>query len=141
MVNHVYKVKYSKSSLELNNDYENLSDFEKESLSELDALSFFDFEEDQKYTCYIITTRLDLKKYIKILLNILIILSGKLDIENETRNKIDNFNFLKYEFFIDHINDWIYENLEIDIVLDRINEVGMDSLKDIEKLFLKQYSK
>ena len=151
MVNHVYKVKYSKSSLELNNDYENLSDFEKESLSELDALSFFDFEEDQKYTCYIITTPLELKKYSKILLNNLIIhecfdlseniLSGKLDIENETRNKIDNFNFLKYEFFIDDINDWIYENLEIDIVLDRINEVGMDSLKDIEKLFLKQYSK
>ena len=38
------------------------------------------------------------------------------------------------------IESWIYDNLEIDIVLDRITEVGMDSLKDVEKNFLKNYN-
>lgn len=31
------------------------------------------------------------------------------------------------------------ENLDIDIVLDRISEVGIDNLSQIEKDFLKNY--
>lgn len=151
MINHVYKIKYGKSSLELNEDYQYLSDYEKEAMAELDAISFFDYDDDlQKYTCYIITTPLEIKKYSKILSNNLIlhdfydlsedILLGKTDIEKEVKDKINSFNFLKYDFFIEDINDWLLENLNIDIVLDRINEVGIDSLKDIEKEFLKHYS-
>ena len=41
---------------------------------------------------------------------------------------------------MDDLESWIYDNLEIDIVLDRITEVGMDSLKDVEKNFLKNYN-
>jgi hypothetical protein len=151
MVNHVYKIKYSKSSLELNEDYQYLSDFEKEAMAELNAISFFDYDDDlQKYTCYIITTPLEIKKYSKILSNNLIlhdfydlsedILLSKIDIEKEVKDKINSFNFLKYDFFIEDIDEWLLENLNIDIVLDRINEVGIDSLKDIEKEFLKHYS-
>jgi hypothetical protein len=151
MVNHVYKIKYSKSSLELNEDYQYLSDFEKEAMAELNAISFFDYDDDlQKYTCYIITTPLEIKKYSKILSNNLIlhdfydlsedILLSKIDIEKEVKDKINSFNFLKYDFFIEDIDEWLLENLNIDIVLDRINEVVIDSLKDIEKEFLKHYS-
>lgn len=151
MINHVYKIKYGKSSLGLNEDYQYLSDYEKEAMAELDAISFFDYDDDlQKYTCYIITTPLEINKYSKILSNNLIIhnfydlsediLLGKIDIEKEVKDKINSFNFLKYDFFIEDINDWLLENLNIDIVLDRINEVGIDSLKDIEKKFLKHYS-
>lgn len=151
MINHVYKIKYSKSSLELNEDYQYLSDFEKEAMAELNAISFFDYDDDlQKYTCYIITTPLEIKKYSKILSNNLIlhdfydlsedILLSKIDIEKEVKDKINSFNFLKYDFFIEDIDEWLLENLNIDIVLDRINEVGIDSLKDIEKEFLKHYS-
>ena len=32
------------------------------------------------------------------------------------------------------------DNLEIDIILDRITEVGIDSLKEVEKNFLKNYN-
>ena len=46
----------------------------------------------------------------------------------------------EYDFFMDDLESWIYDNLEIDIVLDRITEVGMDSLKDVEKNFLKNYN-
>ena len=41
---------------------------------------------------------------------------------------------------MDDLDTWIYNNLEINIVLDRINEVGMESLKDVEKKFLKNYN-
>jgi len=57
-----------------------------------------------------------------------------------SEDKLDEKNLFKYDFFLEDINSWIYNNLEIDIVLDRITDVGIDSLKQIEKDFLKHYS-
>jgi hypothetical protein len=45
-------------------------------------------------------------------------------------------------FFISDIESWIADNLNIDIVLDKISETGMDSLKWIRKKeFLKIWLK
>jgi hypothetical protein len=146
----VYKVRYSKSSLELNEDYDNLSDFEKEQISELDAEGFFDYEDNSIYCCYVISTPVEVVKYSKILTNNLIqheyldlsqeILNNKIDIESDLEDKLDEKNSFKYDFFLDDLEHWIYNNLEIDIVLDRITDVGLDSLKQVEKDFLKHYS-
>jgi hypothetical protein len=150
MANRVYKIRYSKSSLELNEDYDNLSDYEKEQISELDAEGFFDYEDDNIYCCYVISTPVEVVKYSKILTNNLIqheyldlsqeILNNKIDIELELEDKLDEKNLFKYDFFLDDLEHWIYNNLEIDIVLDRITDVGMNSLKQVEKDFLKHYS-
>lgn len=150
MVNRVYKIRYSKSSLELNEDYDCLSDYEKEAISELDAEGFFDYEDNNIYCCYVISTPIEVAKYSKILTNNLIahecldlsqdIIYSKIDIEYELEDKLDEKNLFKYDFFLEDINSWIYNNLEIDIVLDRITDVGIDSLKQVEKDFLKHYS-
>jgi hypothetical protein len=150
MMKRVYKVRYSKSSLELNEDYDNLSDFEKEQISELDAEGFFDYEDNSIYCCYVISTPVEVVKYSKILTNNLIqheyldlsqeILNNKIDIESDLEDKLDEKNSFKYDFFLDDLEHWIYNNLEIDIVLDRITDVGLDSLKQVEKDFLKHYS-
>lgn len=150
MMKRVYKVRYSKSSLELNEDYDNLSDFEKEQISELDAEGFFDYEDNSIYCCYVISTPVEVVKYSKILTNNLIaheyldlsqeILNNKIDIEIELEDKLDEKNLFKYDFFLDDLEHWIYNNLEIDIVLDRITDVGINSLRQVEKDFLKHYS-
>lgn len=150
MMKRVYKVRYSKSSLELNDDYDNLSDFEKEQISELDAEGFFDYEDNSIYCCYVISTPVEVVKYSKILTNNLIaheyldlsqeILNNKIDIELELEDKLDEKNLFKYDFFLDDLEHWIYNNLEIDIVLDRITDVGINSLRQVEKDFLKHYS-
>ena len=150
MVNRVYKIRYSKSSLELNEDYDCLSDYEKEAISELDAEGFFDYEDNNIYCCYVISTPIEVAKYSKILTNNLIahecldlsedIIYNKIDVEYELEDKLDEKNLFKYDFFLEDINSWIYNNLEIDIVLDRITDVGIDSLKQVEKDFLKHYS-
>jgi hypothetical protein len=150
MVNRVYKIRYSKSSLELNDDYDNLSDYEKEQISELDAEGFLDYEDNNIYCCYVISTSVEVVKYSKILTNNLIqheyldlsqeILNNKIDIEIELEHKLDEKNLFKYDFFLDDLEHWIYNNLEIDIVLDRITDVGINSLKQVEKDFLKHYS-
>lgn len=150
MANRVYKIRYSKSSLELNEDYDCLSDYEKESISELDAEGFFDYEDNNIYCCYVISTPIEVSKYSKILSNNLIvhecldlskdIIYNKIDIEFELEDKLDEKNLFKYDFFLDDLEHWIYNNLEIDIILDRISDVGIDSLKQVEKDFLKHYS-
>jgi hypothetical protein len=150
MAKRVYKIRYSKSSLELNEDYDNLSDYEKEQISELDAEGFFDYEDNNIYCCYVISTPVEVVKYSKILTNNLIqheyldlsqeILNNKIDIELELEHKLDEKNLFKYDFFLDDLEHWIYNNLEIDIVLDRITDVGINSLRQVEKDFLKHYS-
>jgi len=150
MMKRVYKIRYSKSSLELNEDYDNLSDYEKEQISELDAEGFFDYEDNSIYCCYVISTPVEVVKYSKILTNNLIaheyldlsqeILNNKIDIELELEDKLDEKNLFKYDFFLDDLEHWIYNNLEIDIVLDRITDVGINSLRQVEKDFLKHYS-
>ena len=146
---HVYKLKFSKSSYELNDDYERLSDIEKEKISNMEADSFFDIDEDDKYTFYIIVNPIELKAYLSVLNENLIhydiddisddILKGDLDLELDIKN-INPLNSLKYSFFMDDLDDWIYENLDIDTVLDRISSVGIKSLRKIEKEFLNNYN-
>ena len=150
MAKRVYKIRYSKSSLELNEDYDNLSDYEKEQISELDAEGFFDYEDNNIYCCYVISTPVEVVKYSKILTNNLIqheyldlsqeILNNKIDIEIELEDKLDEKNLFKYDFFLDDLEHWIYNKLEIDIVVDRITDVGINSLRQVEKDFLKHYS-
>ncbi len=145
----IFRITFFKSTQDLNDDYERLSEHEKEKISNLDAESFFDYEEKECYICFLITTHLEIQKYIKILKDNLIshklenlsteILKSKFIVNNELKDKITNLNSIKYNFFEQDIENWILENLDIDTVLDRISEVGMDKLTDIEKAFLKDY--
>jgi hypothetical protein len=146
----VYKIKFNKSSFELNDDYERLSDYEKDIISELNTESFFDYEDElDNYVCFVITTPTELDRYLKILKNNLIehessdlsntVLKNEINLEM-LEDKLDSTNYFKYDFFMDDLESWIYDNLEIDIVLDRITEVGINSLKDVEKNFLKNYN-
>jgi hypothetical protein len=145
----VYKIEFTKSSLELNEDYDRLSEHEKEWIAQLDAESFFDYDSENGYICYVITSPMEIKKYLEILSNNFIqnkfedlsklIISHKIDLSEELRNYISMSNSIKWSFFIEDLEDWIGQNLDIDSVLDRISEVGMDSLTKVEKEFLKNY--
>jgi hypothetical protein len=135
----------------LNEDYDRLSEHEKERISDLDCESFFDYEGyDDKYVCYIIAKGDEIQKYSQILFKNLImhevidlsedIIKFRIDVEYELRPLLSTMNSIKYSFFIDDLNDWIKENLEIDTVLDRISELGdIKKLSDVEKEFLKNF--
>lgn len=148
----VYKIQFYKSSYQLNDEYERLSEHEKERISELDAEGFFDYnDDDDKYTVYVITTPLEIKQYLSILANNLVkydlfdlskdVLFNKIDLNEVLKDQINTTNSIKYSFFIDDVNGWVYQNLDMDTVLDRISDVGIDGLTDVEKDFLKMYNK
>ncbi len=148
MLNCLYRIKFGKLSSELNEEYDRLSDYEKEKISDIDAESFFDCDDESSgsYFCYIITDPMEMKSYLSILDSNLIrvkcdnlsndIISNRINLEKELKSQVSALNSVKYSFFIDDVKDWIYRNLSIDTVLDRISESGMDSLTDVELLFL-----
>ena len=146
----VFKIKFDKNSDFLNDDYDRLDEYEKEIISTIDVESFFDYDdEDDKYTCILITSNFEIEKYISILQNNLIkfelkdisksILKGKIDVEILLKDKYLPTSQIKFNIFMEGINYWTMENIDIDIVLDRISEVGMNNLKEVEKDFLKNY--
>lgn len=146
----VYKFNFLKSAFDLNDDYERLSDIDKEKIADMEADSFFEYEEDGNYAFFIIAEPTEVKKYKNILDENLVlynvkdisqdILKNNFNLESFILPKTDTFNSLRYKFFIDDLNDWIYNNLDIDTILDRISSVGMKSLTEVEKEFLKNYN-
>lgn len=146
----VYIVSFSKSSFELADDYDKLSDIDKERISNLEATSLFDFDDDVGYKFFIIVESLEFKTYTKILNDNLIyhkvedlsntILTDGFDIENSTKKYVSHLNTIKFSFFIDDLNAWIYQNLDIDKILDRISQVGINNLSKIEQKYLSNYS-
>ena len=149
MSTHIYKIKFSKPSYQLNDDYDRLSEIEKEKISNMEAEAFFDMDQDDKYTFFIIVKPMELKAYLSVLNENFIpydindvsddILRGNLDVEAEI-TQVNPLNSLRYSFFVDDLNDWLYDNLDIDIILDRISSIGIDSLRKIEKEFLNNYN-
>ena len=67
------------------------------------------------------------------------ILKGEIDLEYLLKDKYLQTSLIKFNTFIESINYWILDNTDIDIVLDRISQVGMNNLKEVEKDYLKNY--
>ncbi len=142
----VYKIKFTKSPFDLNEDYDRLSDIDKEKIADMEADSFFDYEEDGVYTFFTIAEPIEVKRYLGVLSENLVkfeavdlskdVLKGNFNIDSEIGPKVEPLDSMKFSFFVDDLNDWIYNNLDIDTILDRINLVGIDSLTKIEKEFL-----
>ena len=116
----------------------------------MEADSFFDYEEDGVYTFFTIAKPTEVKKYLGVLSENLIrfevtdlskdILNGNFDINLSVSDKVEPIDSMKFSFFADDLDEWIYNNLDIDTILDRISSVGMESLRKIEKEFLNNYN-
>jgi aromatic ring-opening dioxygenase LigB subunit len=146
----VFKINFYKSTDELEDLYDYFSELDKEKLNELDTESYFDYDDlSGNYTLLIIASHIEVDKYIKIIRDNTLkvdyldisddILKSKYDLEYDLTLLINEENEIKFDFFIHDLNNWILENLDIDNVLDRISEVGIDNLSKIEKEFLENY--
>lgn len=151
LMKQIYKIKFNKSSYELDKDYEKFSEHEKASISSMIPDSFFDFNDNESiYTLYLIFSALDIDKYSKILENNLInhaiinisnsVLENKLCMETILKPFTNPLNRFRWNSFKVKIDEWIYSNLDMDLVLDRIGQCGgMENLRPVEKKFLRNY--
>ena len=51
---------------------------------------------------------------------------------------LDFENYYIYEVFLEDLDKWIYSKLDLDIILDMISSKGIDSLREVDKRFLKE---
>ncbi len=149
-MSYLFKIEFTKKSDYLNDDYDRLSEHEKENISNLESEYFFDYDDlNDNYVCIIVTSYIEIKKYTNILKNNLIeytisdlstdIISGEIDLEILLKDNFISTNQIKFSIFIEDVNLWILKNTNIDIILDRISRVGMSNLKEVEKDYLKNY--
>lgn len=142
----VYKIKFTKDPSKLNEEYDKLSDIDKEKISDMNADSFFAFEEDDKYAFFVLTDPIELGSYLNVLNENFIRFELK-DLSSDILKGIYNIESLnadlykdkKYSLFVEDLNKWIYNNLDIDTILDRISTFGIESLRKVEKKFLDNY--
>jgi hypothetical protein len=138
----VFKVSFKKFLS--NSDLISESDLEK--IASLDIESSFDYEKDECYFCYIITNQIEIEKYKKILEKNYIgytckdiseyIIKNEYDIDY-IGDYLDENNYYLYDIFLDDLDTWIYSKLDLDIILDIISAKGMNSLREIDRKFLK----
>ena len=148
-MNRVYKIAFNKSSFDLDKDYERFSEQEKLTISSMNPDSFFDFNDKERYTLYLIFSPLDIEKYSKILDNNLIehttedvserVLDNKLCVESSLKPFVNALNRFRWNTYKAKLDQWIYDNLDMDLVLDRIGQCGMDGLRPVEKKFLRNF--
>ena len=145
----VYKIQFIKNSYDLNVEYDKLSEHEKEAISSMLPETYFEFNNNlEYYVIYIMLNPLDAKRYTKILednlinhsiINISNDLLNGMDFEEELKLYVNSLNRFRWNNFNKKISEWILSNLDIDSVLDRIGNVGIDGLNKIEKKFLDNY--
>jgi hypothetical protein len=123
-----------------------IPDSDLEKIANLDIESSFDYEKDDCYFCYIITNQIEIEKYKNILENNYIGYTCKDISKDIIKNEydiyyigdyIDENNYYLYDIFLDDLDRWLYSKLDLDIILDMISAKGIDSLREIDKKFLK----
>jgi len=138
----VYKISFKKTSA----SYNSISDLDQDRIGNLDIESSFNYEKDDLFHCYVLTTEIEIKKYQKILNTNGITHTfdnvSDLIIRNEydisfIKDYLDDENFFIYEIFLEDLEKWIYNRLDIDIILDIISSKGINSLRAVDKQFLK----
>lgn len=148
----LFKIYFNRTIDELNSNYESLAEHEKEKISQMNVIASFDCESDQnQYICYLLTTKTEIISYQNILDKNLIpyicydisqsVIDNQIDLEKDLIKYLNSINYLNYEIFIEMINEWIFDHLELDSILDRINQYGIESLRPLDKQFLLQQGK
>lgn len=142
-------IEFCRSTEDVAEDYMRLSDIEKEKIANVEVDITFDYEDEyDNYSSYLLISSVEYEKYKKILDDNLIpyictdiskkVIYNEISLEEILIEKIDKYNDKSYLDFIMKTNSWIKENLNLDIVLDIINNKGLDSLREIDKQILKE---
>jgi hypothetical protein len=151
MKKRVYKIDYARDISQVTWDYQSLSDTDRIQITNFTFECSMDFvDKYQNYNMIIVTEPNEIDKLTKILTSNYIIhfskditeeiLTNKLSIKQVVYEKgVENLDL--YEKFKEKLNKWIFDNLELDIVLDLINEKGIENLREVDRKFLENYGK
>lgn len=134
---------------DLRKRYESMDEYEKDRQGSIEVRASIECYTDTQYFCFMIVDDESKDMYENILEtnNISYICNDITeDVINNERDILTFINknvgeYFHYEYceFKEEVDLWIYENLSIDVILDRINTYGMDTLRDIDYVFLEDF--
>lgn len=141
------EVVFNGSIEDVRKQYDSINQYEKERMYNISVRTSFECFTDSHYYCYIILEENSKEIYENVLEtnNILYICNDitedvlsnlKMDILHFINQTVGIEQHLDYYEFKEEYHQWIYENLTVDGILDRINLYGMDNLRDIDYEFL-----
>ena len=147
----IMKVVFSCDMFWSETEYEKISELETKKIINVEAISTFDFiDDDNNYICYMIIAPIEMFKYESILVSLDIkyksydvgyqILSGELNLRKIFEKYKHPINMESYVDFFENLEKWFMDNQTIDNVLDMINEMGYENLRDLDQNFLNEYS-
>lgn len=162
----IYRVTFFEDLVSLDIKFDDFSDDDLDIIDELDAIGYYDFINDLgNYNNYLIASESDMKSYIRIIekngikIKVDDFTNKILKMEYSIKDNIPPFRsdddidyifdedeYLDYgreelwEFFEIELENFILNNLNINAVLDRINDVGINNLTSVEKKYLDNYN-
>lgn len=144
---HLYKLTFNTEIPYIDEAYSRLSDLEKQKIYSFNIVSSFYFNSSSLYIGFLLISRKEMKDYENILNDNLIpyicedyshrIINNELNLEMYLEEYLDIHSYPDYNNFIFSLNKWTLENLELDPILDRISLHGLDTLRPIDKEYLK----
>lgn len=147
----IYLIEYCRDINFVTWEYQNLSDTDRIQVTNLKFRASIDFiTEIGDYSMLVIAEENEFNKLKKILNGNYIhcfykdittkLLQNQTNIDKITlKSKIENQDLFK--LFEQKLEEWIIENLDLDVVLDMINDLGIENLREIDKKFLENYGK
>jgi len=133
--------------MHLNSAFDMLTDLEKQKISSMNIITSFHYTTPDKSVNFLLISKNEMEEYKKILNNNLIpyicedisnnILENQIDIESKI-GEFSDINNIDFQNFMNTLNNWMLENLDLDSILDRINEHGISTLRQIDKKFLER---
>lgn len=132
-------------------EYTCLPENDRTKLAEIQFIATFDFLDiHNNYHFLVLTEKLQIDKYLKILIDNLIlhfahnitqkVLKDQIDLKKFEKT-ISKSNKVLWKNFRTKIEEWMLLNQDLDNVLDIINQKGIEKLRDIDKKFLENYGK
>ena len=145
----LYQITFNATSYEMEDLYDTLDEDVKEEIHNLEILASFDFEEYDNYKCFLLSKKKEIKKYLNILKSKNIsyickdiskdVINNIFNIEEYIKQRMDLLEHINFYIFNQEINIWIYDNLNMNDILDRISKDGIDSLRDLDIKYLNEY--
>ncbi len=144
-------IEYHRDINQVSWEYQYLSEIDRIAIANLVFEASLDYEDKHgNYSMIILASEQHVEKFRNILESNYVqhfikdvsseILYNKQTIKKLLSNiRIDNEDLLQK--FIEKVENWIYSNLDLDIVLDIINETGIENLRKVDKKFLEDYGK
>lgn len=148
----LYHIEFSRDIDTVIWEYTCLHENDRTKLAEIQFITTFDFLDihNNNYHFLVLTEKLQMDKYLKILIDNLIlhfahnitqkVLKDQIDLKKFEKT-ISKSNKVLWKNFRTKIEEWMLLNQDLDNVLDIINQKGIEKLRDIDKKFLENYGK